>query len=162
MVQVLTDPGLLLPEEQEEQKKRDRDWWGAKWEILGKLACCFSCDKRDGNGRAQGLKLLWGLEHQAAAFTFSISWVAAAKQADFSGLWNSYHEPYPAHPPQQCPAQGICLLCLCLGSALFSWSERYFCFTLVQYSCFVHEMLGGGLLPWHWKTELAFGVERKN
>lgn len=47
-------------------------------------------------------------------------------------------EPYQAHPPQQCPAHSICLLCLCLGSALFSWSERYFCFTLVQYGCFFY------------------------
>lgn len=32
-----------------------------------------------------------------------------------------------------------------LGSALFAWSERCFCFTLEQYSCFVCEVLG--LLP---------------
>lgn len=56
-------------------------------------------------------------------------------------------EPYPGHPPQQCSAQGICLLCLCLGSDLSSWSEKYFGFMLLPYSCFEFEILGSGLLP---------------
>lgn len=38
-------------------------------EKLGKPACCFS-GKKDGNGKALSLKLLWGSENQAVAFTF--------------------------------------------------------------------------------------------
>lgn len=91
-LQVLTDPGLLQPEEQEEEKKGDRDRWGTKGGILGSPACCFSCDKRDANGRAEGLKLYGGRSTKQWPSPFSLSWVAAAKQADFSGLWNSYCE----------------------------------------------------------------------
>lgn len=96
----------------------------------------------------------------------SLSWVASGKQADFSGLWNSYCEEWatsslwssavscPGHLPSL-PVPWICSV----FPKRYIVIERYFCSRMAQLTCFVHKILAAG--PSIGKQSLLLGLGGK-
>lgn len=97
---------------------------------------------------------------------FSLSWVAAAKQTEFSGLWNSYREqwaiPSSSSPAVSCPRHLPALPVPWVCSVFLKWEVFLLHIGTVQLLFTWDPGWWPVTLSWHWKAEIAVGVERKN